>query len=203
MLVGVRLFARIRSRLLPEPTRIPFLRIARPYGSESDFIDGDFAWVGRTTIILPHSPARPVGELVRFEFVLANGAPVLRGEGNVIAHHMPGGPRPPGLEVRFTRVDSKSKLIIDRVRERRAASMAGAPGGPTERPRAPATSAAAPEQRLALIVPSDTPSERSGVHFRASAARIAAPPNRDEILDRLRSRARELAASGRLAIKKA
>ena len=106
---------------MAETQRIPFIRITRPYGSETEFLEGDFGWLGRTTVILPNGPARAAGELVRFEIVLTSGAPILRGEGHVVAHHSPGGPRAPGLEVRFTRVDAKSKLLIDRVRERRNA----------------------------------------------------------------------------------
>src|SRR5262245_50952525 len=115
-----------RSTAVPEAPRIPFIRITRPYGSENEFIEGDFGWVGRTTLILPGGPARAAGELVRFEVVLTTGAPVLRGEGHVVAHHMPGGPRPAGLEVRYTRVDARSKIILDRVRARRTGvSQAG------------------------------------------------------------------------------
>jgi hypothetical protein len=50
--------------------------------------------------------------------------------------------------------------------------------------------------------PADLPSERSGIHLTKSASRVAPPSNRDEILERLRVRARELAASGRPAFKK-
>src|SRR4029077_21016994 len=107
---------------------------------------------------------------------------VLRGEGNVVAHHVPGGPRPPGLEVRFTRVDSKSKLILDRVRDRRTASPPAALGGPPGPAFTAEASIAAPEPSPGPKVPTDIASERSGVHLKATSTRIAAPPNRDEIL---------------------
>ena len=186
---------------MPEAPRIPFVRIARPYGSDNEFVEGDFAWLGRTTIILPNGPARTVGELVRFEIVLTNGAPVLRGEGHVVAHYIPGGPRPAGLEVRYTRVDAKSKLILDRVRERRTQN------GETGKIRAPQVppsgTSPVPSVLPVLKAPADTPSERSGVHLTKSAeGRVAPPTNRDEILERLRVRARDLVASGRLAFKK-
>jgi hypothetical protein len=196
---------------VPEAPRIPFVRIARPYGSDNEFVEGDFAWLGRTTIILPNGPARTVGELVRFEIVLTNGAPVLRGEGHVVAHHIPGGPRPAGLEVRYTRVDAKSKLILDRVRERRTQNgetgkirVSQVPSVGEVRPLngQPGTSPVSSVLPV-LKPPADTPSERSGVHLTKSAeGRVAPPANRDEILERLRVRARELVASGRLAFKK-
>ena len=186
---------------MPEAPRIPFIRITRPYGSENEFVDGDFGWVGRATLVLPGGPARAAGELVRFEVVLKTGAPVLRGEGHVVAHHTPGGARPPGLEVRFTRIDAKSKLILDRVRERRAAHSQGGPvsmagpvsiGAPASMPNG-----------VPVLKPLDEPpSERSGVHLTKAASKVAPPANREEILERLRARAKELAAAGGLAFKK-
>jgi hypothetical protein len=187
--------------VVAEAQRIPFIRITRPYGSENEFIEGDFGWVGRTTLVLPGGPARAAGELVRFEVVLTNGAPILRGEGHVVAHHKPGGPRPAGLEVRYTRVDARSKIILDRVRERRAT---GTQAGPSSMSSAAMPSpAATPNGPPVLQPPAETPSERSGVHLSKGAARRVAPPaNRDEILERLRARARELAAAGGISFKK-
>jgi hypothetical protein len=189
---------------VPEPPRIPIIRITRPYGSENEFVDGDFGWVGRTTLVLPGGPARAAGELVRFEVVLTTGAPVLRGEGHVVAHHVPGGSRPAGLEVRYTRVDARSKIVLDRVRERR---NAGSPNGPMSMSGSVSTASMPspvpqPEALPVLKAPADTPSERSGVHLTKAASRRVTPPaNRDEILERLRSRAKELAAAG-VAFKK-
>jgi hypothetical protein len=193
---------------VPESPRIPFIRVTRPYGSENEFIEGDFGWVGRTTLILPGGPARAAGELVRFEVVLSTGAPVLRGEGHVVAHHTPGGSRPPGLEVRYTRVDARSKIILDRVRERRTAaspnSVATATPASTGGAAAmPGLVSIKPEPLPVLKTPTDTPSERSGVHLTKAASRRVAPPaNRDEILERLRARAKVLAAAGGLSFKK-
>jgi hypothetical protein len=208
---------------VPEPQRIPIIRVTRPYASDKEFIDADFGWVGRTTLILPGGPARPTGELVRFEVVLANGAPVLRGEGHVVGHNPPGSARPPGLEVRFTRVDAKSKTILDRVHERRrslssvnmtasllpgTASLLPAvavvsmlPTTGSMLPRNEATAPVSPEALPVLKAPTDTPSERSGVHLKRPGP-VAPPANRDEILERLRERARALAAAGGLAYKK-
>jgi hypothetical protein len=212
---------------VPEAPRIPIIRVTRPYASEKEFIDADFSWIGGTTVILPGGPARPSGELVRFEVILANGAPVLRGEGNVIGHNPPGSPRPPGLEIRFTRVDAKSKAVLDRVRERRrslssmkmtASLLPGSsllPGVsilPDTASMAPAAGAAPPRSEAVPISlsseglpvlkpPTDTPSERSGVRLKRPGP-VAPPANRDEILERLRERARSLAAAGGLAFKK-
>jgi hypothetical protein len=208
------LLATINSTSVPEAPKIPFIRITRPYGSEAEFIDGDYGWVGRTTLVLPGGPARAAGELVRFEVVLTNGAAVLRGEGHVVAHHVPGGARPAGLEVRYTRVDSRSKILLDRVRERRAAMSQGGPASLSmpamsvpamsvpAMPSAMPSLGPTPSGLPVLKPPTDTPSERSGVHLKAAASRIAPPANRDEILERLRARAKVLAAAGGLSFKK-
>lgn len=153
-------------------SRPPLIRIMRPYGSEEDLINGDLAWLGRTTVILPNGPARPEGELVRFEIVLANGVPVFRGEGQAVAHHPPSGSRPPGLEVRFTRIDARSKLLLDRVREKRTTLFPGGlPAG--------------------VVVQTVRP-----------ASTVVPPVNRDEILERLRVRARELGPAKMLSFKR-
>jgi hypothetical protein len=161
---------------LSERSPIPLIRITRPYRSEGEFIDGDLAWLGRSSVILPNGPIRPEGELVRFEIMLDGGMPVLRGEGHVVAHHTPSGTRPPGLEVRFTRIDARSKLLLDRVGEKRSTFMPSA--APVARPS------------LVAAAPADVPSK------------IVRPQNRDEILERLRARARGLGAAGVLAFKR-
>jgi hypothetical protein len=197
--------ARIDGSLLPDkPSPPATLRITRPYGSENEFIEGDFAWVGRTSIVLPNGPARPAGELIRFEVVLSTGAPVFRGEGHVIAHYPPGGGKPPGLEVRFTRIDARSKLVLDRVRERRVGSSRVSEGGAVAQPSASTSTAiAAPPPRVSLPkVPVVAPSERSGVRLASPGRKIAPPPNRDEILARLRVRAQQLAERGGFSFKK-
>jgi len=210
------------------------IRITRPYGSENEFIDGDFAWIGRTTIVLPNSPARTAGEVVRFEVVLTSGSPVFRGEGSVVAHYPPGGGQPPGLEVRFTRIDARSKLILDKVRDRRTAlSRSGeGPAAPAPMPAAPppapfpltppvgpAAPVVAPaslpdpsaeEPGLPMVAaphagiqpPARAVSERRVVERTSPLSKVAAPPNRDEILERLRARAKHLAENGGYTFKR-
>jgi hypothetical protein len=203
---------------VPENPRPPAtIRINRPYGSEKEFVDGDFAWLGRTTIVLPNSPARQAGELIRFELVLTSGAPVFRGEGHVVAHHPPGGPKPPGLEVRFTRIDARSKLILDRVRERRIAlSRPGERPNLSQAPSPIPTTSLQPEAGVAQAQTIGSPTEMepllpvlkppveraSDVRPTGPRPKIEPPPNRDEILERLRARAKRLALAGGLAFKK-
>jgi len=197
------------------------IRITRPYGSENEFIDGDLAWIGRSTIVLADSPARKTGEVIRFEVVLKTGSPVFRGEGSVVAHNLPGSGKPPGLGVRFTRIDARSKLILDQIRERRAAlSRSGenpaatpvaappeatpvaAPPEAVAPAASPAATAAAPAVTTEIQPPIRAASERRVVDRANPPSKVAAPSNRDEILERLRSRAKHLAEQGGFSFKK-
>jgi hypothetical protein len=219
----------------PQKPRVPTMRVVRPYDNEDDLIEGDFASLGRPWIILPDVSVLPVGELVRFEVVLASGAPAIRGEGNVVAYHAPGGPKPAGLEVKFTRIDARTKSIIERVHAKRVAlgRTASRPPAPPSAPQAepvadaaapepapppePVADAAAPEpppppepvaEAAAAPVFADPPAPppatvgdapdapdqpTEDAHAAAAPLRkVAPPPNRDEILERLRARGRDL-----------
>jgi hypothetical protein len=205
-------------KLVPEnPRPPPTLRITRPWASEKEFIEGDLAFLGRTAILLPNAPAREPGELIRFEIVLASGTPVFRGEGHVVAHHGPGSSKPAGLEVRFTRIDARSKLILDRVRERRTALVRsgsvpppahvslGPPSGLSQPPPPVIMSNVPPSRGDSLTIRMSS-IRSTGVQAAIDRAKargpIPPPPNREEILGRLRERAQRLSASREFAHKK-
>jgi hypothetical protein len=204
---------------VPEnPRPPPTIRITRPWASEKEFIDADLAYLGRTAILLPNAPAREPGELIRFEIVLSTGAAVFRGEGHVVAHHPPGGPKPASLEVRFTRIDARSKLVLDRVRERRTALVRSGsmpppalvsqapPGGLSMGPPPLIMSQAPPpgsDTGSFRVIPGRSAETESAVRRAKARGPIPAPPNREEILGRLRERAQRLAASGGWSFKKA
>jgi len=90
------------------------MRIPRPYDTEEDFIRGDGLAIGRLGMILIGAPKRPPGITIRFEVLLRNDQPVFRGEGRVVAHRVHGNGRE-GLEIRFTRLDSRSKALVEQV----------------------------------------------------------------------------------------
>jgi hypothetical protein len=197
---------------LPRPPST--LRLTRPYGTEDDFIAHDAPYFGRASVTLANAAARPFGELIRFEIMLTSGATVLRGEGTVVAHHPPGGPRPAGLEVRFARIDARSKGVLDRVRAFRAAGPRGlmslAPAAliPSLAPPSAASMVPASSPSLAPLpswsatpgpaAPLERASERSGVHATREVRPIVAPKNREEILERMRERAQRLQNQGAL-----
>ena len=90
------------------------MRIPRPYDTEDEFIQGDGLAIGRQSMILIGAPPRSPGIVVRFELLKRNGQPLFRGEGKVVAHRVHANGRQ-GLEVRFTRLDTHSKDLVDRV----------------------------------------------------------------------------------------
>ena len=199
------------------PRPPPTVRITRPWGSEKEFIEGDLAFLGRTAILLPNAAARDVGELIRFEIVLSTGTPVFRGEGHVVAHHAPGGAKPPGLEVRFTRIDARSKLILDRVRERRTALVrSGSIPPPALVSQAPPMGLSQPPPPVILSqmpvslrdtgsfrsVPPRSSETEAAVRRARERGPVPAPANREEILGRLRERAKRITASGGWSFKK-
>ena len=98
---------------MPEP-QLTGIRIQRPFDTEAEFIRNDGLAIGRLGMIVMGAPQRVPGITVRFEILLAGGEPVFRGEGRVVAYRVHGNGRE-GLEVRFTRLDSKSKAIVDQV----------------------------------------------------------------------------------------
>jgi len=106
------------------------VRIVRPYETEEAFLESELETVGKTSVILIGAHSRPTGVILRFEVTLASGATVLRGEGRVLAHKENAFRGQPGLALRFTRLDPKSKALVDRaaaIREARLNDGAGRP----------------------------------------------------------------------------
>lgn len=128
------------------------VRIVRPYDTEEAFLESELETVGKTSVILIGAHSRPTGVILRFEVTLTNGATVLRGEGRVLAHKESAFRGQPGLALRFTRLDPKSKAVVDRaaaIREQRLsggdslrpAPVSVPPPTPSPEPRRPAPSA--------------------------------------------------------------
>jgi hypothetical protein len=132
---------------LRSPASPVAIRITRPYSTEDEFLEQELDTLTRTSVTLLGAQARPQGVVLRFELVLSSGHVLVRGEGRVVgfkpnAHHALG-----GLTLRFTRLDSKSKALVDKaaaLRERRRPSaMPGVPHAPVPSasnvPQAPST----------------------------------------------------------------
>jgi hypothetical protein len=130
------------------------VRIVRPYETEEAFLENELETVGKTSVILIGAHPRPTGVILRFEVTLASGTTVLRGEGRVLAHKENAFRGQPGLALRFTRLDPRSKALVDRaaaIREARLADEARAasvlPPAPPAEPDPPPAASPQPMQR--------------------------------------------------------
>jgi len=110
------------------------IRITRPHQTEEEFLAAELDTISRTGVVLVGAQQRPEGVVLRFELTLANGTALLRGEGRVIGFKPNVIGTESGLALRFTRLDSKSKALVDRVshvqserREQRRSSMVPPP----------------------------------------------------------------------------
>jgi hypothetical protein len=175
-------------RVAENPRPPVAIRIVRPYANEDEFLEAELETIGKTSVILIGAHPRPTGVILRFEVTLTSGATVLRGEGRVLAHKENAFRGQPGLSLRFTRLDPRSKALVDRatsLREQRAAPMprsqppmaAPASGGrvsavPPSAPSAPPPMPSAPPPTRPLA-PSRPPAPDPAI---AQALTAATPP---------------------------
>lgn len=106
------------------------VRISRPFASDEDFLTHEAHTLSKTGMVLIGAPAKPVGVVLRFEVVLSNGSVLMRGEGRVVAFKENVLRDQPGLTLRFTRLDPKSKALVDRAALIREARAKGEPTPP-------------------------------------------------------------------------
>jgi hypothetical protein len=90
------------------------IRITRPYSTEEELLQHEPETITRTGVTLLGAQQRPQGVVLRFELALSNGNAVLRGEGRVVAYKPNTQDGLGGLTLRFTRLDSRSKSLVDK-----------------------------------------------------------------------------------------
>jgi len=140
------------------------LRVRLPFRSEDEFAAQYGAHVGRDGFFLATRAPKPVGMQLLFDLVLADGSSLLRGEGVVVRSSATGDR--PGMTVRFVRLESAGKALVDRIvsgRPARGAAPAEAqahpsawapPAGPSAAPStAPRETLSRPAHREAWAPP--------------------------------------------------
>jgi len=203
-------FARFPGTLanVSDETRAPVaIRSIRPYATVEEFLAEERDTLSRTAVTLIGAPSRPRGVVIRFELTLQDGSPLVRGEGRVLAFQAADDRGPSSLTLRFTRLDAKSKALVDRAAEARGeSSPPPAPPTPAPSPRPSGTVHGDVTDPLASTMVGETldPSSASGEvaissgHLPLSdaedvgAAPRPVPEQRDALLDRLRVRAKSL-----------
>jgi ribonuclease E len=141
-------------RAVAENNRPPVaIRIVRPYESEDELLEHELETVGKTSVVLIGAHPRPTGVILRFEVTLASGTTVLRGEGRVLAHKENAFRGQPGLTLRFTRLDPRSKSVVDRATAMRESRSMGDVSSPSR----PVLTAPVAEGPLADALTASTP----------------------------------------------
>ena len=179
------------------------IRITRPYQTEDEFIARELDTISRTGVTLVGAQPRPEGVVLRFELALASGAPLLRGEGRVVGYKASALGSEPGLSLRFTRLDSKSKALVDRVGSMRDVrrSMPPPPNVSVREVVPPAPESAASADAIPISVESPASSGDVLPLSSPTLPKIDEPaPNhgdradREGVLNRLRKRAAQITA---------
>jgi len=129
------------------------IRITRPYQTEEQFLAQELETISRTGVMLVGAQQRPDGTVLRFEIALASGTPLLRGEGRVIGFKEAAHGDEPGLSLRFTRLDSKSKALVDKVAAMRDAKRSIPPEVKRSVPPPPPESSRPPSVRPPSVHP--------------------------------------------------
>lgn len=144
----------LASKLLP-------LRIRLPYTTEDEFIDKYGSNVARGGVFVATRALKPEGTGLAFEFVLADGSRLLRGEGVVVKAQVDAGGGRSGMTVRFVKLDAASKALVDRVVARRSgAGESPAPTPPTLPPGLTRRVTAPELQRLTQVTATPEPEAR-------------------------------------------
>lgn len=159
------------------------LRIRLPFATEDEFVERYGVHVGKGGIFIATRAAKPEGTPLSFELVLADGAKLMRGEGvvhEVIVDEQPGRS---GMTVRFTRIDARTRSLIDRiVAAREGAARAEPPPAPAV-PEEPAPAAVTSgEWKLRTPLAAPTPSKKValaddivlGIDLGTTTCRVAA-----------------------------
>ncbi|MFO0594203.1 MAG: TIGR02266 family protein [Myxococcaceae bacterium] len=117
-----------------EPKKVP-LRIRLPFTTEAEFIERYGANVNRGGVFIATRHGKPEGTPLSFEIVLQDGTRLMRGEGVVQKLLSDDATGRSGMLVRFTRIDTRTRGLIDLIVEKRdgikdAQPPAGSPSQP-------------------------------------------------------------------------
>lgn len=181
------------------------VHIVRPYASEQEYLDAEAWSIDAKSMLLIGADELPTETAVLFDVALSDGQKPIRAEGRVAGVVAPQGDRPGGMRVRFKRFGAATKAFIERAvqakrvttPERASQPQASAmsqveldPPSQVEQERfsAPELRASMTELELAPALASPG-SQREPSRVRPRfAAPVAAPANREELLQRLRGR---------------
>ncbi|MGA2449666.1 MAG: hypothetical protein ABTD50_13360 [Polyangiaceae bacterium] len=175
------------------------VRVIRPYATEDELLEREPDTLSRTTVSLVGAPSKPQGVVLRFEVVLSTGVVLLRGEGRAIGFREDAHEGQGELTLRFTRLDTRSKAVIDRATAMREARRP--PSSSSARPSLPPleahlTAAPVPVESAASLpaaAPSVVPASPNAPYAREnSVASVPSKHEREPALARLRERGKAI-----------
>jgi hypothetical protein len=173
------------------------IHVLRPYATEEEYLANERFSIDSKSMLLIDQPPLPVETPIVFDVQLANGQKPIRAEAKVTGYVEPTADKPGGLRVRFKRFGAATKAFIDRAIAVPAVTVLVVESAVSSRP-APSLVPAPVSQEPTLAQPALAPlraldrRESSGIH-RRPVVPVAAPVNREELLERLRGRARSVA----------
>jgi hypothetical protein len=175
------------------------IHVLRPYANEEEYLANErFSIDSKSMLLIDQSPL-PLETPIIFDVQLENGQKPIRAEAKVIGYVEPSADKPGGLRVRFKRFGAATKAFIDRATAASSTATRPGPGPIAERTSVvpvpsvvPAAPAPVAPEAAALSFRAADRGEPSGIHRRVVLP-VAAPPNREELLERLRARARSVA----------
>jgi hypothetical protein len=140
-------------------------------------------------MLLIDAETLPPDTAVLFDVALSGGQKPIRAEGRVLGNVAPKADRPGGLRVRFKRFGAATKAFIERAVQAQSQPAASRPSAPEpERASMPEVRASMTDlEQISVATPSQR--EPSGLRTRVPGP-VAAPANREELLERLRRRRR-------------
>ena len=173
------------------------IHVLRPYATEEEYLASERFSIDSKSMLLIDQPPLPVETPIVFDVQLENGQKPIRAEAKVIGYVAPTPDKAGGLRVRFKRFGAATKAFIDRAIAVPAVAVAIVERPISSRP-APSLVPTPVAQEPVLAQPALAPlpaadrRESSGIH-RRPVVPVAAPVNREELLERLRGRARSVA----------
>jgi len=157
------------------------MRIKLKYPDVQSFIERYSSNISRGGIFVQTKRPRPVGTILRFEFLLADQTRLIRGEGRVAwLRERDEAGEPAGMGVKYTRLDKQSRELIERAlfyREQLAAAV-GIPQGGDDPLWANVSSAPGGMEEETVIAPAEAaPAEAAEAarDGRAAGGRAPAP----------------------------
>jgi hypothetical protein len=197
------------------------LHLIRPYANADEYLEQEAWSIDTRSMVLVGQPELPADTDIVFDVTLGDGSKPIRAEAKVVGLVAAAEGRPAGLRVRFRRYGSATRAFVERaVSSRWSEEAATSSRGPASVPptrgsvRPPAASVPPPSNGApaSLPPPAGTSSrsvppampaweeDRTQRFTRAVAlsmpmthepTEVAAPSNRDALLERLRKRAKE------------